>query len=67
MTQYQNLLEQIKEPTPDYYLLLLTNSKHIVKEVKFRNQGVVAKELNISQSKLSNILPLLDAYVNINS
>jgi len=43
----------------EYHRLLIVHAKDILEDTNKRNQGLVAKDLNITQSKLSNILPLL--------
>jgi len=43
----------------DYYSQLIVHTKDILQDIESRNQGLVARDLHITQSKLSNILPLL--------
>jgi hypothetical protein len=59
---YQQFKQDIKEKhLPDYYLLLLHYSSEIVEETLVRKHHLVAKDLKITPSKFSNILPLLVA------
>ena len=50
------------QPNPNYYKILVDNSKLIVLEVAMNNQTDVARQLGMSQSKLSAYLPLFKAY-----
>ena len=48
-----------KEPNPLYWRTLVLNSSIVLLEIEMRNQGVVAKDLKMTASKLSNIVSLL--------
>ncbi len=50
------------QPNPNYYHILLDNADIILLEVAKRNQGVVAKDLDMSYSKLSILMSVLREY-----
>jgi len=57
---YKLLLMRIKEPTKYYYNILREHSKDVVSAVKQRGQILTAKELGVSQAKLSAMLKILE-------
>ena len=68
MTQFQELLITLHDthpqPNPNYYRTLVNNAEVIILEVALRGQQPVAKEIGTSQSKLSNLIPLLKEFAN---
>ncbi len=68
MTQFQELLINLHDthpqPNPNYYRTLTDNAETIILEVALRGQHIVSKELGTSQSKLSNLIPLLKEFAN---
>ena len=58
--KFQDTIHQ--EHIPNYYSLLLQFSNEIVEDTLVRKHHLVAKDLKLSQSKFSNILPLLVAH-----
>ena len=51
------------QPNPHFYKVLTSNAVTILQEIELRNQGLVAKDLNISLPKLNHLLPLLKEFV----
>ena len=49
-------------PNPAYYHQIVQHAKLILVEIALRNQGVVARDLGMSTTKLSTIKPLLIEY-----
>ena len=64
---YQEFKNYLKDDItlPHYYELLLTYSTEVLTDIALNNRTDVAKELNLSYQKLTHILPLLKAYVNL--
>ena len=62
---YQQFLRMIKDKhkftKDDYYSHMLTNSQHILSDIKERGQKAVSADLNMPQPKLSNIVHILEA------
>jgi len=57
---YEHLLELAKTTKVDnYYQTLVTHTEELLVDINKRNQGVVARDLNMSQTELSHILKLL--------
>jgi len=56
-----------ENPNPQYYQILITNSRLILTEIAIRNQGQVAKDLDMTTSKLSNIVGILREYANVDA
>jgi len=63
---YKELLKELhsKDPNPMYYTLLISNARLVLTEIAIRNQGQVALDLNMTTSKLSNIVGILKEYAN---
>jgi len=64
---YKELIENLQTPpenNPVYWRTLITNAEVILLQIAKTNQGVVARDLKMSSSKLSNILPILKEYSN---
>ncbi len=64
---YQQLKQHItKEQTLDnYYEHLLLNAEAIILDISIRGQGPVAKDIGMTQGKLSALTVLLKAYYNL--
>jgi len=59
-TSYEHLLEIAKtKQVTNYYQTLATHTEELLADINKRNQGVVARDLNMSQSELSHVLKLL--------
>jgi len=58
---YKQLLQRTAQPTDDYYNILIDHKQDIIARVKSKGQALTAKELNMSQTTLSNLLKLLNA------
>lgn len=58
---YAQLLKRIKQPTTDYYNILIDHKHDILQRVKIHGQTTTAHELGMSQTTLSNHLKLLNA------
>ena len=57
---YPEFIEAIsKGKVPDYYLYLIKYTDNILLDIAKHNQQYVAKKLNMTPVKLSNIKPLL--------
>lgn len=55
---YQDLLNSNTKPT-NFYQQLIDHTSELLQDIENRNQGVVAKDLGMSQTQLSHILKLL--------
>ena len=55
---YQDLIDT-NEPVTNFYQLLIDNTKDLLIDIDKRNQGLVAKDLNMTQSQLSIIVKML--------
>ena len=66
---YKELITLIhsKEPNPNYYQQLTQHSHSIVMQVAITNQGVVARDLKMSASKLSYLMPLFKEFARASS
>ena len=60
---YQELLKELHhtdpQPNPQYWQTITKHAKLIVMEVANKNQGVVARDLNIHLPKFNALMPLL--------
>ncbi len=60
---FKDLLEELHntkpQPNPKYWQTILDNSKLIMREINFRNQGVVARDLKLPLPKLSAVVSIL--------
>jgi len=63
---YEAFKAKIKanERIEDYNSQLLVHRQSILEDIQERNQGVVARDLNMSQSRLSILVPFLRALNN---
>jgi hypothetical protein len=63
MQSFTDLLHELHQsapqPNPDYYRIIMENAATILLEVSMRNQGVVARDLNMSITRFSQIVPML--------
>ncbi len=64
---YENLKASISYgiEVPNYYQQLLANAENIILDTGMNSQSKVAKELGLSQTKLSHIKDILVAYINL--
>lgn len=62
---YEILLKRLSVPTDDYYEILTQHREDIIRATKKFGQVKVAKDLGMSQAKLSSILKILEALDNI--
>ncbi len=64
---YENLKASISYgiEVPDYYQQLLSNAESIILDTGMNSQAKVAKELGLSQTKLSHIKDILVAYIKM--
>jgi len=56
-----------KRHDPEYYKNIIAYFNDIVEDINHRNQGLVAKDLNITPSKLSQMINLLRIYNGLNT
>ena len=62
MQTYQQLVEYVKHPVPDYYEMLLKHADVIITQSRIHNQTKMAQDLRMTQPKLSIVLHMLAAY-----
>lgn len=68
MSSYSNFIKSIPKLTKlEYYEALVLHKEEILRDIHNSNQGVVAKKLNLTSSKLNILLLLLRLNLSITS
>lgn len=60
--EFKDYIKHTQIPKEDYYIYLLEFYDEILLDIFNRNQGVVARDLKINPTKLSNIMPIIKAF-----
>ena len=63
--KYEELIEALKYPQPNYYALLLQNAEEILRAYRTRNQHQLGLDLGLHQAQISLLLKMLTAYSEI--
>jgi len=63
---YNQLIEYIQEPQPDYHEQLILSAEEILLAYRTRTQAELGKDLKISQSQTSIVIKLLVAVSDLN-
>ncbi len=63
---YQELIQELQstKPNPRYYHTLIENSQTILLQIAIQSQRIVAEDLKMTTSKLSNIVCILKEYAD---
>ena len=63
MSKYELMLDSlhntVPQPNPNYYQVIMDNSKVILLQISIQNQHLVSKDLKMDRMRLSHLMPLL--------
>lgn len=64
---YIEITEYFTEPRADYWETLLLHSPVILQQLNISNQGIMSKELGLTQPQMSTVVKMLRAYCNVSN